>query len=473
MKTRRDFLKMVGAASAVTAAANPAVGIGLQPSCGRLDQEAPDARARNSTSLLVNDPDHPAPATYDRLPLDWYKRTVTRLQAKLAERGLDGIFMRDRWNITYFTGLFHTTTERPFGCFIPTRELAVYWYHPGLDRALIDGWWSQDPEYYFDYPHVAGAFPDKGKVFTGPPVDLLEWMLKGIGKRGFADKKIALDRPATVAEFKRMSQILPKARFELADDICMKMRMIKTPEEVALTQRAMNYFSRIHAFARDYLLEHGTDITDSQLGQAATQYGVELIMKDVKTNGRPHSAVGIEVHIGCRTGTATAYPHPNQFFHTRISKGDAIQIAGGVRVGGYGGELYAPCQIAPWDPLREKMWDVQTESSAMQLRLSKSGTRCQEIARAVHEYQVKNGMEKYLVQRVAHGSGMEGHQPPYVALGDETTLEQGMMFSMEPGLFNPEGGYGYNPSDNVLVTANRGVAQGSLPRTREWCFVRL
>lgn len=49
-----------------------------------------------------------------------------------------------------------------------------------------------------------------------------------------------------------MTEILPKATFESVDDICIKMRMVKTPEEIALIQRAMNYWSKIHAFARDY-----------------------------------------------------------------------------------------------------------------------------------------------------------------------------------------------------------------------------
>jgi Xaa-Pro aminopeptidase len=109
----------------------------------------------------------------------------------------------------------------------------------------------------------------------------------------------------------------------------------------------------------------------------------------------------------------------------------------------------------------------------MQVRLSKSGTRCQEIARAVHEFQLKNGMQKYLYQRVAHGEGMEGHQEPYIALGDETVLEEGMTFSMEPGLFNPEGGYGYNPSDMVLVARDKGIAMSSVPLTKGWCFLKL
>ena len=45
-------------------------------------------------------------------------------------------------------------------------------------------------------------------------------------------------------------------------------------------------------------------------------------MQDVKPDGRPHSAVGIEVtsHY-VRAGVATAYPHPNQFFHAGSSAG--------------------------------------------------------------------------------------------------------------------------------------------------------
>jgi Xaa-Pro aminopeptidase len=49
-----------------------------------------------------------------------------------------------------------------------------------------------------------------------------------------------------------------------------------------------------------------------------------------------------------------------------------------------------------------------------------------------------------------------------------------MTFSMEPGLFNPEGGYGYNPSDCILVTEEMGVAMGSVPNlTKEWALLRL
>ena len=249
--------------------------------------------------------------------------------------------------------------------------------------------------------------------------------------------------------------------------------MGKTKEEIALTQRAMDYFSKIHAFARDYILEKGTDATDFEVEHAAVEYGTDLILKGIKRDGRPHSAVGLGVYIGCRTGAGTAYPHPNQFFHKKIEKGDALQVAGGVRIGGYGGELYRYYQIAPWNEHRKKLWDVVTECVHIQERESKAGKTCSEDAYKIDQYQVKQGVAKYIYHRPAHGEGMEGHQPPWIALGDYTVLEEGMTFSVEPGLYDPENGFGYNPSDNLVVTKDKGVLMSSVPYTKEWMFLKL
>lgn len=466
MSTRRDFIKTSGAFT---------LGAALGTACSPEAQEGGGATVSgNSASMLVKNPDHPQPATYDRLPLEWYQKNVKRLQEELAERGLNGIFIKDRWNLIYFTGLFHSTTERPIACFIPTDELAVYWYSPSIDRDLIETWWSTENNYYYCYPHAEGGYPNKGKAVMGPPVDLLEWMLKGIEKVGYGDKKIALDHQPSRRTFNRMTEVLPKATFEEVDDVCMKMRMVKTPEEIALIQRTMNYFSRIMAYGRDYILDRGTDATDFEVQTATKEYGVNLILKDIERDGHPHTAVGIDVGVSCRTGAGCAYPHPNQFHHNKLKKGDSIQIALWGGIGGYGGELYSPWQIQPWPEGGEKMWEVMAEGSRMQIEMSKAGVRCQEIAKVVHEMQVENGMDDYLYQRVAHGQGMEGHQPPYIALGDETVLEEGMTFSMEPGLFNPKGGYGYNPSDCILVAKEKGISMGSVPNlTKEWALLKL
>jgi Xaa-Pro aminopeptidase len=67
---------------------------------------------------------------------------------------------------------------------------------------------------------------------------------------------------------------------------------------------------------------------------------------------------------------------------------------------------------------------------------------------------------------------MEGHQPPYIALGDETVLEEGMMFSNEPGLYDLEGGYGYNHSNCILITKEGARRLNTTPMTKEFCWIR-
>jgi len=473
-RSRRDFL-----AGSVAAVAGGMVGIGragAAPPGAPASPASPAAvapLAGPSEALLKRNPEHPRPAVFDRLDEVWHKGAIKRLQARLQEEGIDGALLGDRWNIIYLTGLWHTSTERPFFIFIPASGLELTWFHPSLDRDLVDTWWIKDKETYFDFKHGEGAFPNLGRVPMGATVDLTRWVFKGLKKRGWAGKVIGTDRPLTADVIDAASDILPKTTLRKAGDLCERLRMVKTPEEIALTQRAMDYFSRIHAFARDYILQHGTDKTDFDVQMATTQYGTDLILKDIRRDGKPHTAVGIEVGIFVRTGIGTAYPHPNQFHHSRIKKGDALQVSGDVKIGGYGGELYRAYQIAPQDALREKVWDVHTECCRIQAEASAAGVTGSLVARQVHDYQVKNGMAKYVYHRPAHGEGSEGHQPPYISLGDHTQLEAGMTFSNEPGLYVPEQGFGYNHSDNVLVTEKRGVQMGSVPYSREWCFLKL
>src|SRR5258707_13389725 len=88
------------------------------------------------------------------------------------------------------------------------------------------------------------------------------------------------------------------------------------------------------------LLQHGTDRTNSAIAAAATKHGVDLVRADISRDGAPHTAVGIEIEVGCRVGRSTAYPPPNQFLHNKITRGQALQIEGGVHIAGCGGEMY-------------------------------------------------------------------------------------------------------------------------------------
>jgi len=470
MYSRRDFMVTTGAAGATLAGAGAAA---AQGESGR--PAFMPSTAGESEKLFIDYDDDLATASFDRLPLEHSKGRTRVLQDYLRDNGYSGILLTDRWNLIYFTGLWHSTTERLFHAFISTDRDHPIWFYPGLDRDLVASWWSHedDMEMYHDWHHAEGGFPHLGEVKQGPAVDLFKWVMEGLKKRGFADKKLAIDSELPPSKQKKVVDVLGAP---MADEsgFCMNRRMRKTRQELELTRKAYTYFDKIHAYARDLILEHGTDLTDYDVANAAMHYGTDLIMNDIERDGRPHTAVGIRVGIGVRSGVGTGYPHPNQFHHNPIKKGDALQVAGGVRIGGYGGELYRAYLIEPYSDLMKDVWTVSRDGCLMQKEESRAGETCASVAYKIHKMQVERGMQEYIYHRPAHGEGVEGHQPPYLALGDQTVLDPGMCFSVEPGLYAPEEGFGCNWSDMFTVREQGPALQMSrLPWSEDWCLIKL
>jgi Xaa-Pro aminopeptidase len=431
--------------------------------------------------LLGPKPDEegpPAPATFDRLPLEWNKATVGRFKERLRERDLTAFLVQDPLNITYLTGYWHSTTERPQSVFMNLDDPDPWYLYPALDRDLVTTWWFGGGRMYFDFLHGEGAFPEQGLVQQGETVDLFAFLLEGIKAHGLQGTRIGVDGALTPEELAKARQLLPQAEWVNVKDVLMKMRQVKTPEELALWRRAYVYFDRAHAFARDYILTHGTDVTDYEVAMATELWINPQLWSDLDlAGGKAHHGVGSGVEIAVRAGAVTGYPHPNQPYFNRIGRGMALQVSGGASIGGYGHENYRAYVIADaagrFDPHMQKLWEVSQRCCDMQVELSQEGVTCSSVAYAIHRYQVAQGVQKYVYHRPAHGAGVEGHQSPYLALGDHTMLRQRMCFSQEPGLYDPEHGCGFNWSDTVVVARQSGYRMSRVPYSKEWCWLKL
>ena len=457
---RRKFLKSSSLAAAAAAVASPELARAL-------------LRAEDNAGGMPKKSYPPLTGPF-RLPAEWHQATTARFQKKLAEKQWDGAIVQSPDNIQYLTGAFATSTERAIWLFVPVKGEPTIFF-PGLDRDLWGTWWIQDREWYFDYLHHGGY--NQLTWTAGSAENLFEWMLAGLVKRGHGKKRIAFESSGSDEQLKSLAKVAPQMEkvWSAPGGILLDMRMVKSDEEIALDRVGMLLHDRMMDFARDYILTHGTDATDFEVAHATEAFGAAELVKYLKLDGRPHTGVGVDVGFSCRTGVATAYPHPNQFFYQRIQRGDAIQIAAGVRIGGYGGEGYRAMQIAGpgVTDLHSKMWETHNAMTLEQQKLMRAGTRCNQVAEGVLKLAKDAGLEKFVYHRPAHGEGSEGHQAPWMALGDETVLQENMTFSNEPGLYNPEGGFGYNHSNLVRVTKTGGEMINQTPLTREWCWIKI
>ena len=79
------------------------------------------------------------------------------------------------------------------------------------------------------------------------------------------------------------------------------------------------------------------------------------------------------------------------------------------------------------------------------------GVTCADVDQAVLTYFEANGILHYWKQHTGHAIGLRNHEAPFLDIGDFTPIEPGMVFTIEPGVYDGELG-GFRHSDTALVT---------------------
>lgn len=429
----------------------------------------------DSRSLLL-ERERYTPSEQFRLPLAWSQAKAAELRARIDPDGRTGVLLLDPWNIVAFTGLWALTTERLLAAYLPADGSAPVWFYPWLDHELVTTWWFGDGECYFDVPDAAGQFPPHGVAVAGEPVDRWEWLFTHLAARGHrlseGSESFVVDSELSEVARTAASRALGGVPRSAASS-ALALRMVKDDEELAVWARAYEYFDDVHVYARDRILERDPQLTDSRLRLDLAGFALDRIMADYGPDRSLHGPVGINVDLGwVRAGAVTGFPHPNQVRHAIIADQRTVQVSGIVQVGGCGGELYRPYLLAPPTAHEAYLWSTARDSCLVLKDALRAGRAGGEVAQDVHAFQRERGVERFAATRPSHGQGMEGHQPPYISLGERTELRPGMCLSVEPGLYDPEGGFGVNFSDTFVVQAEGPAVQMSrLPWSEEWAWL--
>ncbi len=73
------------------------------------------------------------------------------------------------------------------------------------------------------------------------------------------------------------------------------------------------------------------------------------------------------------------------------------------------------------------------------------------------------GYGELFIHRTGHGIGLDTHEDPYIVDGNDEPLDDGMAFSIEPGIYHP-GRYGARIEDIVICTADGAERLNRRPR---------
>lgn len=162
------------------------------------------------------------------------------------------------------------------------------------------------------------------------------------------------------------------------------------------------------------------------------------------------------------SGTNGAFPH-HQTGETVLQPGDAVVMDIGAGSDGYSSDITRMAVIGhPPEGYAEVHAVVELAVQAA-LATAKPGVAAKAVDQAARNVITEAGYGEYFVHRTGHGLGTEVHEPPYITANSETILDEGMVFSIEPGIYLP-GRFGIRLEEIVILRADGPEILSDLPR---------
>jgi Xaa-Pro dipeptidase len=429
---RRQFLRSLACAAAFGVSASSS-------SFGRT------RRLRLAAMLPDAMPDH------DRLQPDWYRRKVSHVQEQMKQRKLNALVLLHATNVIYTVGYFHLSTERPLAVLIPeSGDPALF--IPELESDQVKLWWVKDYEAYFDFPG---------------PVNRVRWIFERVAKRGFGSARIGVEEasPSRTAQIKLGA---PNATIVEASNLIDEMRWVKDEDELRMMRRSMYFADFTVQAGREFVQKNG-GVTEDQILKGTADALADKMSKELKDV----VGVSVEAPFGGLVpfGTRSAFPHavPSK---DRLKPGDALILSYGACVGGYNVECERAFSVGKPTDYAKRLYDAMLAAHDTAAENMKEGAIAEDVDKRSLDQIRKAGFEKFLKHRTGHGIGLEGHEPPWIAEGDKTVLKQGMTFSCEPGVYDPNWG-GFRHSDTVVVGKDKGEILNTYPTRLEDMIIEI
>ena len=332
---------------------------------------------------------------------------------------LAAIFLEPGPSMFYFTGVHWGRSERMFAMLFPASGEPVYVvpaFEEARSRELIPQGgeiriWQEDES---PAERIAQAMRDRN--VTG---------------------RIGIEETVRFFLFDNLRKASLHTEFVSADVVTAGCRMIKSPAELAILQRA-NRIALLGVATAAKTLHDG--ITHVQF-----KANCEKAM----------SALGCPGEATITFGEETASPH-GSIQPQKLREGDAIVLDAVCQLHGYNADITRSFVFGKPSQRQREIWDLEKKAQNAALAAVKPGNTCESIDTAARGVITSAGLGPGyrlpgLPHRTGHGIGLDVHEWPYLVRGNKLPLAAGMCFSDEPMIVLP-GQFGIRLEDCFHVT---------------------
>lgn len=264
----------------------------------------------------------------------------------------------------------------------------------------------------------------------------LSWLA---GLTGNRNKRLGFEEGyVTVAQHHQLGDALKKTRpgLELitSDGLVEQLRVIKEPGEVELMRRAAD-------LARA-AFEYAGKIIESGMSEQRLAWLLEAFLREGGSQALPFEVIAA-------SGPNAAMPHAKPS-ERPIQAGEPVIIDIGARLGAYCSDMTRTFCIGKPDDTYKKVYDAvrcARETAISAVRKNITGGEVDRAARRVIE---AAGYGDAFGHALGHGVGLAVHEPPRLGPGSTERIKNGMVFTIEPGIYLPGWG-GVRLEDDILV----------------------
>lgn len=354
----------------------------------------------------------------------------------VREAGLSGVVLFDADYIKYYTGFAFIPTERPMafamnakgerGLFVPRLEK-----EHAEHNALI--------EFVAHYPEYPGT--TRSETF-------LVSMLKDMGISG----NIGADNDGYPWVFGYRGDSLSA----LTGATVMPVRnwiedqmMIKSAAEIELLKVSCVWGNLAHTLLQRYTRP---GLTETEVSTRASNEATRAMLDALGPIYRGQSSYYDGAMAGYRgqIGRNAAIPHALANNLT-FQDGDVLVTGASAPIWGYVSELERTMVIGKPSDEVKVMFDHMVALQDLANATIRPGVRCSEVDKTLRKYYEEHDLTQYWKHHVGHCIGLRYHEGPFLDTGDDTIIQAGMVFTVEPGLYKAGLG-GFRHSDTVVVT---------------------
>jgi len=342
------------------------------------------------------------------------KERLTKLQARMRETGVDLAAIGPTANMRYLLGFAPHPDERVCLLLVTPKDAKLV--VPGLNRDEV------------------AAHTDNIDMISWADVDGPQAALRqALGAQKFPT--VAFDG-GTRADFLLALQAnMVGAKISSADALIAPLRERKGADEIEILAEA--------AHQADVAMQAAVDAC--RVGATEAEVA-EAVQKSFRQSGAESADFFI---VGA--GANGAFPHHHSSA-TKLKAGDAIVIDIGATHLGYKSDITRMVHLGKPTQEFTQAYEAVLNANQRAMAAVKPGVKAEEIDRIGRGVLESAGLGQYFTHRLGHGLGLDGHETPWIMKGNATVLQEGMVFSIEPGVYLT-GKFGIRIEDIVVVTS--------------------